>query len=1485
MQGRRGKTGDPRENPPTSGMVRHDSHMRKSGGDPAGYGTRFALVGGEQANRSATAAPARLRDKMTRAEEHSNGTRGPNIGIRMRLYYIATRVSALFRRLRRRSALSERGGERQIPCDDWRVRAKLTILHAAPTRRTHSSSEQRCHYLGWLVDRKHLPAALHEDCIGPLELSRYRHYGPSPNNILFGGLPFLQSFPPDERVGKVISRSGLPSRGGVLLPAGAREMGWHILLRIFEIRNEAKTGGGKTFLLGWTPAPKVKKRGSDTGDTNTQAYCLIAHTRKACSVSVTLYCANYICNSGILLPAKKNHRLNYAHIAEDGDARWLWSSAGLKGGGNGRSPRKPAAQRHRPARFSHAYPQGRLLDTEPRRVRYRSNISFQCNMLNTVYTWYGTVNETIKCALNSFTYEKKVHSKRWRNCSFTFQYDDRVTTESPVVTCSTMSSALRGDGVLVPRASVALIAPVLLVQRHDGNTARLARRSDKVMGVLVSVAQTQDQRRGRRASRRALTHGADSKQAAFRNQSSSPPPQGAVSKGLLNHALGGGGAGRHPRPPYALGRILRQRASTGNNPPLTTTSVDASTEQPRVHMPTCRGAVQECNMQEEQGDPRENPQTSSIVRYDSHARESRDRPLRESNPVRLGIEARDRDRQEKHHIPSELETGDWRRRVCLFELAGRGRLGLRFRVAAIYRRIILVLFTQLAGTRCDIAAFDRARPAFQLNPGNQHDGMYILLTTKDNWLEKGKLGTPLVGSRPIRKDWYRSDHSFQDKIDVKHVYTKVDFAIGLQLIRHALDDSEPITDVQVNKPLRIRQHRHGSCVIRVQTVNTCQKVFQPIEVVERLDYSPPTKRQTGFNPRPGHYRIFAYGNRAGQSRLSAGFLGDSGAAPYSTQSPSSALKTPQVIGLSRCSAPSMRQGPSPLLEVSTGLANMQECSVEIGKFREFNDLEARLHSLLYTRASDVCPLAAHLAVRDSLLVSLHVCYWLRVVQGVYRNTLIQLQKTSRQRQQAVLEITGHGDQPISEPSFHTANSLSSRTHSVFHTQIHARGEKKNEALLLPKSFPSRSRHRAEKRTEEKRRGKCVFVSPVLLTRFLTLDAKLQLEPMRVKRDEYGAEPECNTITACENPGVIWQGIEPSSHWWEASSLTPTPPRCPDKSKKQCVCLYPDSHALDDSAPIADLQGNKKRILYCQMWGNTGATANEQTSEGRLYKGLWSLAYRRLVTVTLNCYYWLKRFFTPCHKYSQPLRDVSSTHNTLEFSLLQENSPNFAAGTSGVWCKCCKISRRLLGAVHTRRTQRETVAGAETGETKCTAATRERATRHPFHACYGVNSTTNLTHSDPVYTTYLSIYGSVHQNDETRSLVKEAQSVRMNGTKLCLASVSDRNEIMLTSELLKSDTSHCADLKVWDRGRVVVRQLASDLSETGLIPGGLAPGYSHVEIVPDDATGRRVFSGISRFPPPLYSGAAQYSLLFTLIGSKVIVKSRPNHYTHSLTLQF
>ncbi|KAJ8867719.1 hypothetical protein PR048_031522 [Dryococelus australis] len=74
--------------------------------------------------------------------------------------------------------------------------------------------------------------------------------------------------------------------------------------------------------------------------------------------------------------------------------------------------------------------------------------------------------------------------------------------------------------------------------------------------------------------------------------------------------------------------------------------------------------------------------------------------------------------------------------------------------------------------------------------------------------------------------------------------------------------------------------------------------ISPTPAAERLACSPPTKAIRVQSP-AGSLRIFACGNRAGRCRWSADFLEDltfpppfhSGAAPYSLQSPSSALKT------------------------------------------------------------------------------------------------------------------------------------------------------------------------------------------------------------------------------------------------------------------------------------------------------------------------------------------------------------------------------------------------------------------------------------------------------------------------------------------------------------------------------------------------------------------------------------------------------------------
>ncbi|KAJ8865749.1 hypothetical protein PR048_033270 [Dryococelus australis] len=63
-----------------------------------------------------------------------------------------------------------------------------------------------------------------------------------------------------------------------------------------------------------------------------------------------------------------------------------------------------------------------------------------------------------------------------------------------------------------------------------------------------------------------------------------------------------------------------------------------------------------------------------------------------------------------------------------------------------------------------------------------------------------------------------------DKIDVKHVYTEVDFAIGSQFIRHALDDSEPTADSQGNNAFVFRPvfiyHAPGNSVPKNERFTT-----------------------------------------------------------------------------------------------------------------------------------------------------------------------------------------------------------------------------------------------------------------------------------------------------------------------------------------------------------------------------------------------------------------------------------------------------------------------------------------------------------------------------------------------------------------------------------------------------------------------------------------------------------------------------------------
>ncbi|KAJ8894820.1 hypothetical protein PR048_000127 [Dryococelus australis] len=62
-------------------------------------------------------------------------------------------------------------------------------------------------------------------------------------------------------------------------------------------------------------------------------------------------------------------------------------------------------------------------------------------------------------------------------------------------------------------------------------------------------------------------------------------------------------------------------------------------------------------------------------------------------------------------------------------------------------------------------------------------------------------------------------------------------------------------------------------------------------------------------------------------------------------------------------------------------------------------------------------------------------------------------------------------------------------------------------------------------------------------------------------------------------------------------------------------------------------------------------------------------------------------------------------------------------------------------------------------------------------------------------------------------------------------------------------------------------LASHQGEPGSISDRVTPGFLQMGILPDDATGRRVFSGVSRFPRPCFPALLHSHLASPLIGSR------------------
>ncbi|KAJ8893755.1 hypothetical protein PR048_006355 [Dryococelus australis] len=88
-----------------------------------------------------------------------------------------------------------------------------------------------------------------------------------------------------------------------------------------------------------------------------------------------------------------------------------------------------------------------------------------------------------------------------------------------------------------------------------------------------------------------------------------------------------------------------------------------------------------------------------------------------------------------------------------------------------------------------------------------------------------------------------------------------------------------------------------------------------------------------------------------------------------------------------------------------------------------------------------------------------------------------------------------------------------------------------------------------------------------------------------------------------------------------------------------------------------------------------------------------------------------------------------------------------------------------------------------------------------------------------------------------------------------------------------------------RGGLAVSLLASHLGKPCSISGRVTPIFSRVEIVPDDAAGRRVFSGISRFLRPFISALLHIQPLSSVLKTSLLTAAQISSLAHSLHIQF
>ncbi|KAJ8873746.1 hypothetical protein PR048_024580 [Dryococelus australis] len=250
-----GETGDPGENPPTSGIVRHDSHMRKSGSDFAGKRTRYTYVGGDRIT-----GPSRSqfivrwhRDKLlTLVRKNAGSSPAILISVYHGIHLITPGgvMSEVSMEQRRRARGWGNGSYSRKPADQ---RHRTSRFPRANIWERHGRAFNPVHNDG---KRAFASIAVCQSVRAAVSPSRHLR---NPNCIA-------------EK--NVICDEATLNTTGPHLPG-------FVLERSAISRHEELVHPGSSSRLLVPGRLQVKKRGGDTGDTNTHALRLIAPTRKA----------------------------------------------------------------------------------------------------------------------------------------------------------------------------------------------------------------------------------------------------------------------------------------------------------------------------------------------------------------------------------------------------------------------------------------------------------------------------------------------------------------------------------------------------------------------------------------------------------------------------------------------------------------------------------------------------------------------------------------------------------------------------------------------------------------------------------------------------------------------------------------------------------------------------------------------------------------------------------------------------------------------------------------------------------------------------------------------------------------------------------------------------------------------------------------------------------------------------------------------------